>query len=392
MQIKGGININILILPSWYPDKNNPINGVFFKEQVEGLNKLGINVTVLSINIESLSKLKSNKNKMGMQVSIENGVTVYRYYTYNFFPRMTDLYLHYYSKIIQKLIKKIENDKGKIELVHIHSAIDAGIAFSLSKSKIPYIITEHSTKYERDILNKTQIKYLSQVFQRANRVLVVGSGLKKSLSKYIDSSKFEILPNMVSIKKKDNIKIDNKKNKFRFFSLGILTRKKGMDLLIEVFKNNREELKQCELYIGGYGEEKENLEQLIKNYNLQENIKLLGKISRDEIGYYMSNSDCFILASRFETFGIVYLEAMVYGKPVIATQTGGPDDFINDENGILVPIEDVNSIGKAMLYMQKNIDKYNSMNIAKYCDERFSEKVVCNKIIDIYKEVINNNI
>lgn len=392
MQIKGGININILILPSWYPDKNNPINGVFFKEQVEGLNKLGINVTVLSINIESLSKLRSNKNKMGMQVSIENGVTVYRYYTYNFFPRMTDLYLHYYSKIIQKLIKKIENDKGKIELVHIHSAIDAGIAFSLSKSKIPYIITEHSTKYERDILNKTQIKYLSQVFQRANRVLVVGSGLKKSLSKYIDSSKFEILPNMVSIKKKDNIKIDNKKNKFRFFSLGILTRKKGMDLLIEVFKNNREELKQCELYIGGYGEEKENLEQLIKNYNLQENIKLLGKISRDEIGYYMSNSDCFILASRFETFGIVYLEAMVYGKPVIATQTGGPDDFINDENGILVPIEDVNSIGKAMLYMQKNIDKYNSMNIAKYCDERFSEKVVCNKIIDIYKEVINNNI
>lgn len=359
---------------------------------MEGLNKLGINVTVLSINIESLSKLKSNKNKMGMQVSIENGVTVYRYYTYNFFPRMTDLYLHYYSKIIQKLIKKIENDKGKIELVHIHSAIDAGIAFSLSKSKIPYIITEHSTKYERDILNKTQIKYLSQVFQRANRVLVVGSGLKKSLSKYIDSSKFEILPNMVSIKKKDNIKIDNKKNKFRFFSLGILTRKKGMDLLIEVFKNNREELKQCELYIGGYGEEKENLEQLIKNYNLQENIKLLGKISRDEIGYYMSNSDCFILASRFETFGIVYLEAMVYGKPVIATQTGGPDDFINDENGILVPIEDVNSIGKAMLYMQKNIDKYNSMNIAKYCDERFSEKVVCNKIIDIYKEVINNNI
>ena len=156
MQIKGGININILILPSWYPDENNPINGVFFKEQVEGLNKLGINVTVLSINIESLSKLKSNKNKMGMQISVENGVTVYRYYTYNFFPRMTELYLRYYSKIIQKLIKTIENDKGKMDLVHIHSAIDAGIAFSLSKSTMPYIITEHSTKYERNILNKTQ--------------------------------------------------------------------------------------------------------------------------------------------------------------------------------------------------------------------------------------------
>lgn len=75
--------MKVLLLPSWYPDENNFLNGVFFKEQAEALVKEGIEVVVLSINIVSLSEFGKNKINSGLRKNIENGVTVYRYYKYN---------------------------------------------------------------------------------------------------------------------------------------------------------------------------------------------------------------------------------------------------------------------------------------------------------------------
>lgn len=381
--------MKVLLLPSWYPDEKNFLNGVFFKEQAEALVKEGIDVVVLSINIVSLSEFGKDKITNKIKKTTENGVTVYRYYTYNYFPRMTELYLRYYSHLINKLMRNIISEHPDIKLVHIHSAIDAGIAYSKSKVSLPYVITEHSSKYQRNILNKTQKKYLKDVFEGAKKVIAVGNGLRMAISKYININDIDIIPNLVSLAR-ESTEIDNKKEKFRFFSLGVLTKTKGMDLLIEAFNNNKEALKNCEVYIGGDGLEYSNLKEQIESLNLQDSIKLLGKLSRKEVEYHMSNCDAFALASRFETFGIVFLEAMIYGKPVIGTKTGGPDTFINDSNGLLVNVENTKQLGDALVTMYKDREKYNSEKIYEYCNSNFNEKVICNKIISIYRQIAND--
>lgn len=377
--------MKVLLIPSWYPDDKNPINGIFFKEQGEALSKRGIEVIVLTINLISLSEFGKRKD-LGLKISDENGLKVYRYTNYNFFPRMTELYLRFYGFIMNKLVKKIEKEEIGIKLVHIHSALDAGIAYYFSRLNIPYVLTEHSTKYDRNLVKKSESKYLYKVFEGAKKVVVVGNGLREAISKYIDKDRVVIIPNMVSIEKKEQ-EVDFNKKGFRFFSLGLLNRKKGMDLLIEAFNKNRDKLNQCELYIGGDGEERENLQKLIEEYGLNNNIKLIGKLSREEVAYHMSNCDCFVLASRFETFGIVYLEAMLYGKPVIATQTGGPDTFVNDENGILVPVDDTELLGDAIVRIVHEINHYDSKQISSYCNENFGEEAVCKKIINLYKDI-----
>ncbi|MBM6838532.1 glycosyltransferase, partial [Clostridium saudiense] len=220
--------------------------------------------------------------------------------------------------------------------------------------------------------------YLYKVFKEAAQVIVVGNGLREAISKYIDKDKILIIPNMVSIERKYQ-EVDVNKKGFRFFSLGLLNKKKGMDLLIDAFNNHREILSQCELYIGGDGEERASLQRTIEQYGLNDKIKLIGKLCREEVAYHMSNCDCFVLASRFETFGIVYLEAMIYGKPVIATKTGGPDTFVNDENGILVPVNDVNLLGEAIVKMANRINDYDADKISNFCKENFSEEAVCKK-------------
>ena len=72
-----------------------------------------------------------------------------------------------------------------------------------------------------------------------------------------------------------------------------------------------------------------------------------------EVSSILAHADIFVLASRKETFGIVYVEAMAKGLPVIATKCGGPEEFVNKENGILVPVDNVEELSKAMLLMYK---------------------------------------
>ena len=382
--------MKIFLLPSWYPSKEKPLDGIFFKEQAEALVKENIEVVVVNIVIKSIKERDVKEEVNKLKFYEENGVKVYRYVTYNYIPRLTEIYLRYYSSILNKVISKIISIEGNPELIHIHSAIDAGIAYSKSKMTIPYVITEHSTKYARNILNNTQKKYLKDVFSNAKVVMAVGLGLKQEISKYISKEKIKVIANPVIINDSSTT-IDENKKKFRFFSLGLLTNKKGMDALIEAYNLNRDNLKNVELYIGGNGEEFTKLQQLIHKYNLEKDIILLGSLNREEVAYHMKNCDCFILASRFETFGIVFVEAMYYGKPVIGTKTGGPDSFVNDECGILVEIDNVKQIGESMIRMVSSYSNYNSEYIKEYCRDNFSEKVIVEKLKSIYGEVIGES-
>lgn len=218
--------MKVLLLPSWYPNSDNELDGIFFKEQAEALSKRGIEVIVLSINIISLSRINKTRLKKGLSITEENGVKVYRYNTYNYFPRLTELYLRNYANLIKKLIKKIIKEEGEIGLVHIHSAIDAGIAYSISKIDIPYVITEHSSKYQRNLLNSVQKKYLNDVFSNAKDIIAVGLGLKNALAEYTDKDNIKVISNPISLKKIEVTK-EKDKSRFRFFSLGILTKNKG---------------------------------------------------------------------------------------------------------------------------------------------------------------------
>ncbi|GAB6168155.1 glycosyltransferase [Clostridium carnis] len=382
--------MRVLILASWYPDNNKPLNGIFFKEQAEALEKSGLDVIVLNINMSPITSIGKVKFKKRLEISEENGIKVYRYKTYNMFPKMYGLYIKYYSFLISKIMKIILDKEGKIDIVHIHSAFDAGIAYSQIKNRHPYVITEHSSRYHRNVINKIEDKFLYDTFTKAKKVIAVGKGLGEKISKYSGENKVDIIPNMVSVNQEIK-EIDETKRRYRFFSLAFLNSYKGMDILIKAFWENIDIFKDVELYIGGEGPEKKPLQELINSLNLQGNITLLGEVKREKVPYYMQNCDSFVLASRVETFGIVFIEAMSYGKPVISTKTGGPDTFINDKCGISVEIDDICELSKAMRFMFENRHVYNTEYIINYCKNTFSEEVVAKKIEMIYNEVIGED-
>lgn len=378
--------MRILIIPSWYPNEENPIKGVFFKEQAEALSNQEVDITVLTISLASLSTFPVNKVRNKLECCKENGIKVYRYDGINICPRVERVYLNYYRYLLSKFIKYIEKEDGEFDLVHIHSAFDAGLAYGQMQKFIPYTITEHSSKYARNLVTNLERKLLKDTFNKASKVITVGKGLAQDISEYCNNKDIKIVPNMVNIHIKDSEKDKNKK-RFRFFSLAFLNKNKSMDILIEAFFKNREELINCELYIGGDGEERENLQRKIDDLDLNNRVILLGALDREAVNYYMTNCDAFVLASKVETFGVVFIEAMMHGKPVISTKTGGPDTFINDKVGKVVTVDDIVGLGDAMYDVYSNYSQYDSKYIKQYCKENFSQEEVSNKLISIYREV-----
>jgi glycosyltransferase involved in cell wall biosynthesis len=124
---------------------------------------------------------------------------------------------------------------------------------------------------------------------------------------------------------------------------------KAIDVLIRAVQRVRETHPSVKLVLVGAGHLREELETLAAGLGLRDQIQFLGRQGRREIIRLLWGCKVFVLPSRFETFGIAVLEAMVCGKPVIATTAGGiPEIVQSGRNGILVRPDDPNALAQAI--------------------------------------------
>ena len=121
---------------------------------------------------------------------------------------------------------------------------------------------------------------------------------------------------------------------------------------------------------------------------ISEKVRFRGLRNRMEIAREYRNSDAFVLPSRLETFGVVYIEAMAAGLPVIATRCGGPEDFVTPETGILIDVDDGAALTAAMKRMAADRAHYDSAKIAAYARQSFSPERVATHLTEIYQQAI----
>ena len=119
-------------------------------------------------------------------------------------------------------------------------------------------------------------------------------------------------------------------------------------------------------------------------------IVLLNEVGRDKLKEIYPQGDAFVLASKSETFGVVFIEAMATGLPVIATDCGGPSDIVNEKNGYLIPVDDKQALVEALIKMHDNACGFNSLEISKMCAEKFSPEKIANSLVSLYKTTRRN--
>lgn len=283
---------------------------------------------------------------------------------------------------------------GKPNLIHAHSRflISALIANQIGKKfNIPYVVTEHSSFYFRNLVANDDYRAIREVLNEATRWIAVSTKLGEYIKKKVDgiNKDFIEIPNAVE-KEFELAGIGQRiiSNTIKFLNIADLNKNKRHDLLIEAFDRGFNAKHGFHLLIGGVGPQKACLEKAVKEKGLDAQVHFLGALSRNEVVDRINECDFFVVSSDFETFSVVTIEALALGKPVVSTRCGGPEEIVNDKNGILVPKGDVEALAYGMYRIYKNCEDYDPVMIRKECLEKYSTDVVTAKLISLYNQVL----
>ena len=384
---------NVLILPSWYP----PDGGQFFQDHAEGLAAAGFNIDVLVNRMVGLTQLRYSERRLYKRFMITDfqGTRIIRSY-YLKPPRSEMFAVRRWSKSTLRLFKKYHSRFGRPDIILVHSAMWAGYAAWLIKKKfgIPYIINEHRgrfavlSKQAEAMLKKSYKPYLEAAYRGADRVVTVSEALHFGIRKYVpQEQELLAIPNLVDTGFFNLPVAQRVLEPFVVLSIGRLEVEKGMDLLIEAFDLFAEDHPDAQLRIAGRGSLEPELKAMAERSNHPSRITFLGHVSQEEIREELHLANVLAVASRIEAFGVVFVEAMSTGLPVLATRTGGPDRIVPDYAGFLAAIESVPSLFVGLKNIYSKYHTYNPKKIRRHVEKNFSTHAVISRFSDLIREV-----
>ena len=374
----------IFTLPSWYKTEKYPENCIFIYEQLKELTKMGHKIIVLSVQPKSIRTL----NCVDTSINIVDDDGIITYYTEIMVLKPSSfrtIYMKSFQHALKKLINRAKEDYGTPDLYYAHFSFSAGWAACNLTDGIPLVVQEHYSGL-MDNPDKGLKKCLKETVEKASKFICVSEGLKNAVINITgEKDNIIVISNMINpcfsfcpLKETE---------RFTFFSLGSLIQRKRFDLLICAFAEEFKNEVNIELRIGGSGQEFRKLNMLIKKYEMEDRIKLLGQLSREKTLEEFSKCNCFVLASCAETYGLVYREAMAVGRPIISTKHGGFGEDWDDNCGILIDIDDFNQLKAALRAVYSNYFVYDLPYISSSSLKCCSSTAVVGQLNEVFQRV-----
>src|ERR1700683_633236 len=356
--------MKVLILTPWYPVSPAATHGLFIRQQVDALTEAGCEAVVISprphwLPIPGKRGLYWRENNNLPEHQVIDGVDA-------FFPRYLVLprqigwsgigrsCLRAMGNLIQTL-----NRRHGFDIVHGHEFLPVGLfaAHLRQLVDIPLLLTVHGQNPAlARFLGRARSNRIRQEMWRAiDQVIAVGTPLVEWLYELgCDPGRVNVVANGVDIR---TATVDPPPDYQRRFgglrvilSVSNLFPTKGVSLNLAALRRLLDggyENYHC--VIIGDGPDRGNLERRVGGLGLHRNVTFLGRVLHAETLAYMSACDVFSLPSWQEAFGIVYLEAMALGKPVIGCRGQGAEDIVIDQlNGLLVKPRDVDDLTLAL--------------------------------------------
>lgn len=378
--------MKILLLTTSYPDECGCQNAVFLASQAGALQRKGIETAVLFLDTRSIRR----KRPLGFSAYTMNGIPVYRYAV----P----------CGPVQKLIDaagpravlscygRVEKTFGRPDIIHAHFYDAAWFAYLLSKKTgIPYAVTEHSSGILKNMLSAAILKRTSESYDHASAVMAVSRPLADAAAK-LTKQNVQVVPNCLSevfTGIAGNEEHTGGDRNFRYIFTGRLTREKGVLRLLQAFAEVHKLLPDTELAAAGDGPMMAELQEERKNLGIEDCVHFMGNVKNEQLPQMYADADCFVLPSEYETFSVACIEAMSCGLPVIATRCGGPEEFVDETNGMLVPVKDAAALADAMKKIRQDSFRYDRGKIEAAAVEKYGGDALARRLTEIYKGILS---
>lgn len=383
--------MKILFLSSWYPNRYDAMEGLFVRKHAEAASRIA-NVTVLYV-----------KNFTGDSFEIEEEKfkdvrEIYIYYPESNTPFLKKVvktlnWLRAYWKGFQ-LIRK----EGLPDLIHTNILTRTAIIALLIKwfYGIPYVITEHWSRYLkiRNGYNGWLRKRATELaVANAKAILPVSVTLQNAMIENgLNHANYQIVNNVVDDFFFQQELCNEKHERTQFLHISCFCEEaKNVKGILEAVKILKERRNDFELTIIGTGVDFQEVYDYAKSLNVIDSVHFLGEKTPEEVMTQFQHSDVFLLNSNFETSGVVIMESLASGKPVITTAVGIAPQVIHPDNGLLVPFRQPEALAEKMDWMISHHHEYDAQKIRKEA-YIFSYDTISKQLGEIYKQAKGSSI
>lgn len=343
----------VLVVPSWYPDDKAPWAGGFFEEQALQLAEI-FEVAVLAPELVSFRAGVRLAAPWRLRREVRRGLMVFRLAVCRnpwgplaaTYPRL--------RRAATRARRLICRDWGEPDLIHAHVVLPAGWIAPLLRPdpSIPVVLTEHCGAHTLPFESAVERSLVCEALSAADRVLAVGPGVAERLLDLGCDRPVDVVGNLVRTRffsPSARPALAGMSHRIRFLSLAAFRPVKGLEDLVRACRLLLDRgVEDFEVNVGGDGPERFAVEGLAASLALGDRFRALGWLTREQTREALQACDVFVTVSHAETFGIAAAEAVACEKPVISTRCGGPDLYLPDQAGLLIPPRDPVALADAM--------------------------------------------
>jgi glycosyltransferase involved in cell wall biosynthesis len=385
--------MKILIIPSWYVIDSRPDCGIYFRQLAISLQDADHKVGVVYVNnhLGNWREKVKKRQFCAKKTFINDTIPTLRLDVLGLPLRWSFVQKKYAQRVLE-CYDLFVTQYGKPDIIHAHGYLAAAAAAHIkARHKTPYLYTEHASFFKDQSFPNSHLTMIEQAAKNADSITAVSSALKGWMLQNIKKN-IEIVPNLTDTSLFQP-KLSHQNKNFTFLFVGDLTPLKAPHHLLAAFDLFKKSDVQgnCRLEIIGIGEMLKELQESVQKQNLSACVKFHRLLSAKEVVAKMQEARCLVLCSEVETFGVVLIEAMASGLPLIATDCGGPSDIVSDEVGILVPKGNIPKLAEAMKSIYLNSTKWNPQNIRSIALQKFGNEAVVKKWVAIYERINQNN-
>ena len=288
--------------------------------------------------------------------------------------------------------------QGCPDLIHAQSAQWAAAAAARAGDAlgIPYVVVEHFSGYRENTLFSWQWDLVEEGFRHADAIACVSPSLRQDLVTrgLVSATEVSILPNTVDptfFRPPHGSEATPKPDRgpFHLVTVTRLVPTKGIDTLLRAMARVPGAVT---LTVVGEGPEATALQQLTERLDIEDRVRFTGGLDRTGVRAAYWSANAFVLPSRAETFGVVLLEAMATGLPVIATRCGGPQEIVDPSSGHLVPVDDADALAAAIQSLAQSDDPFDSAQIRRRTIDRYGPKSFLQRTRALYAQALGESI
>ena len=381
--------MHVLVLPSWYSTPEVPWNGLFFEDQAVALARAGARVGIAFVEMRGLRNLSPSRlRESHFQVvsSEHRGVTLLRMKGWNTVAQ-TAAGARVWAALSNRLVARYVRRHGVPDVIHAHAALWAGrVAVRMARTlSRPCVVTEHSSVVMRGALTPSERHEANRVYRQADAVLAVSRVLLQAVEAIAGSPLGRVVPNAVDFEFFSLPAAPRRREPFTYLCVCNLITNKRVDRLIAAFASASNACPGSRLVIVGDGPDAGRLRRLADQSAVARQVEFAGGLSPEGVRARLWTANALVLPSAFETFGVVLVEALATGIPVISTRCGGPEDIVEPELGLLVEGDDDEALAEAMVAVTTRT--YPEGDLRRRAMARFSFENVARMLLGVYRRL-----